>query len=286
MNWIANMNNALEYIENNIEKNIKSEEVAKIAYSSKFHFLRTFYMLTGMTLNEYIRQRKLSLAVKDVISSDSKIIDIAFKYGYETPEAFSKAFKRLHGISPTKARKKGKNLKAIPPLSFQITVKGENRMNYRIVEKEGFKIVGLSKRITTKNNENLKVIPKFWQEVNESGKCKELSQDAGSMRVMGVILNHDKEQEEFDYMIAIEAKGAQESDNYEEAYVPSCTWAVFESIGPMPDAIQRVWHKIFAEWFPATKYEHADAPELEVYLPGDPNDKDYKCEIWIPVTSK
>ncbi|MCG8540912.1 MAG: AraC family transcriptional regulator, partial [Clostridia bacterium] len=91
MNWIANMNNALEYIENNIEKNIKSEEVAKIAYSSKFHFLRTFYMLTGMTLNEYIRQRKLSLAVKDVISSDSKIIDIAFKYGYETPEAFSKA---------------------------------------------------------------------------------------------------------------------------------------------------------------------------------------------------
>ncbi len=286
MNWIANMNNALDFIEENIDNNISSEEVAKAAYSSKFHFIRIFYMITGMTLKEYIRERRLSLAAKDIMSTDMKIVDIALKYGYETPEAFSKAFKKLHGISPSGARKKGENLKAIPPLSFQITVKGENRMNYRIVEKEGFKIVGLSKRVTTKNNENFKIIPKFWQEVNESGVCGKLFEEAGSLGVMGVCDNYDKEQEEFDYMIAIEGIEIEAIDDYVVADVPSCTWAIFESIGPMPDAIQKVWHKIFAEWFPATKYEHAEAPELEVYLPGDSNAEGYKCEVWIPIIKK
>ncbi len=106
MNWIENMNKALEYIEKNIEKNITSDEIARIAYASKFHFMRTFSMLTGMTLGEYIRQRRLSLAAKDIMSSNKKIIEIAYKYRYETPEAFTKAFKKLHNISPSEARKK------------------------------------------------------------------------------------------------------------------------------------------------------------------------------------
>lgn len=280
------MNNALDFIEENIESNISPEEIARVAYSSKFHFIRTFYMITGMTLNEYIRQRRLSLAAKDIMLSDMKIIDIALKYGYETPEAFSKAFKRLHGISPSVARKKGKKLKAIPPLSFQITVKGENRMNYRIVEKESFKIVGLSRRVTTKNNENFKTIPKFWREVNESGVYEKLFNESGGLGVMGACINYNRDQEEFDYLIAIEGDKIKAVDDYKVADVPSCTWAIFESIGPIPDAIQKIWHKIFAEWFPATRYEHAEAPELEVYLPGDPDAEDYKCEVWIPIIKK
>lgn len=127
MNWIGDMNNALFYIEENIKKHIDSGDVARAAHMSKFHFLRTFKILTGITVGDYIRERRLSLAAKDVISSKLKIIDIAYKYGYETPEAFTKAFKRLHGISPSDARKNRKALKAIPPLSFQITVKGAEK---------------------------------------------------------------------------------------------------------------------------------------------------------------
>ncbi|CAH2213485.1 AraC family transcriptional regulator [Tepidibacter aestuarii] len=286
MNWIENMNNVLEYIEENIDNSITPDDIAKVAYSSKFHFMRMFSMLTGMTLGEYIRQRRLSLAAKDIMSSNKKIIDIAYKYGYETPEAFTKAFKKLHSISPSEARKKGESLKAIPPISFQITVKGEKRMDYKVVKKEEFKIVGISKRVTTKNHENFKVIPRLWDEVAKNGILEKIKKNASELGVLGVCHDYDKEQEEFNYMIATEGEHIEGLDNYEVVNVPSCKWAIFESIGPMPDAIQKIWHKIFAEWFPATRYEHADAPELEVYLPGDPNEEDYKCQVWVPVVEK
>lgn len=286
MNWMENMNNALEFIEDNILNDITSNDIAKAAYSSKFHFLRIFYMLTGMTLGDYIRQRRLSLAAKDIMLSNTKILDIAYKYGYETPEAFTKAFKKLHKISPSEARKKGKNLKAIPPISFEIKVKGEEKMDYKIIKKEGFKISGVSKRVTTKNGENFKIIPKFWGEVYKNGIMEKLHKNASQLGILGVCYDCDNEQEEFSYMIAIEGETIEGLDNCDVTNIPECTWAVFESTGPMPEAIQKVWHRIFSEWFPATKYEHADAPELEVYLPGNPNAEDYKCEVWIPIIEK
>ncbi|MTI67896.1 MAG: AraC family transcriptional regulator [Firmicutes bacterium] len=286
MNWINNMNNALEYIENNIEKDIKSEDVAKKAYSSKFHFLRIFNILTGMTLGEYIRKRRLSLACKDLMTSDMKIIDISFKYGYETPEAFTKAFKKIHKVTPSKARKTGINLKAIPPISFQISIKGEKRMDYKIVKKESFKIVGVKKRFTSVNGENFKNIPKFWDEVCSNGTLEKLQNNANELGVLGVCYDFDEELEEFSYMIAIEGKSIKDLKNSEVVDIPKCSWAVFESIGPMPHAIQKVIKKIYEEWFPATHYEHANAPELEVYLPGNPSSEDYKCEVWIPIIDK
>lgn len=286
MNWIANMNNALDYIEKNMDKEITPDEIAKIAYSSKFHFLRTFYMLTGMTLGEYIRKRRLSLAAKDIVANDMKIIDIAYKYGYETPEAFTKAFKKLHGVSPSEARKEGINLKAIPPISFQITVKGEKRMDYKVVKKEEFRVIGVSMRASTENGENLIKIPRFWEEVCANGVYKKLDDNASKLGILGVCYDYDMEQKEISYMIGIEGQHIEGLDNTKILNIPSYTWAVFESIGPMPNAIQKVWHNIYAEWFPATQYEHAGGPELEVYLPGDSQAEDYKCEVWIPVIEK
>lgn len=286
MNWIANMNNALDYIEKNMDKEITPDEIAKIAYSSKFHFLRTFYMLTGVTLGEYIRKRRLSLAAKDIVANDMKIIDIAYKYGYETPEAFTKAFKKLHGVSPSEARKEGINLKAIPPISFQITVKGEKRMDYKIVKKEEFRVIGVSMRVSTENGENLIKIPRFWEEVCANGVYKKLDDNVSKLGILGVCYDYDMEQKEISYMIGIEGQHIEGLDNSKVLNIPSYTWAVFESIGPMPNAIQKVWHNIYAEWFPATQYEHAGGPELEVYLPGDSQAEDYKCEVWIPVIEK
>lgn len=286
MNWIGDMNDVLKYIEENICNEISTDDICKIAHMSKFHFLRIFNILTGITLGEYIRQRRLSLAVKDVVSSELKIIDIAYKYGYETPEAFTKAFKKLHKISPSEARKNKKNLKAIPPLSFQIIVKGEERMNYKIESKEAFKVAGVSRKITTKNGENFKIIPKFWNEVCESGQYDILEKSQGKLGVIGMCYDFKMEAEEFKYMIAVEGTKVKGLEACTEFQIPALTWAIFESVGPIPNAIQEVTKKIFSEWFPATKYEHADGPELEVYLPGNPNAEDYRAEVWIPVVEK
>lgn len=203
MNWIQNMNNALEYIEQNIADDITSEKVSEIALFSKFHFLRIFHILTGITLGDYIRLRRLSLAAKDVMTTEMKIIDIAYKYGYETPEAFTKAFRKLHKITPSEARKQEKKLKAIPPISFQITVKGEKRMDYKIVKKEKFKVAGLSKHVTSKNGENFKIIPKFWQETCDKGITEKLEKSAVESGLLGICYDYDHEHENFNYMIGI-----------------------------------------------------------------------------------
>lgn len=286
MNWLRNMNNVLSYIEAHLLEDLTGEVLSKVAFSSKFHFLRQFHMITGMNLKDYIRQRRLSLASKDVVMGKERIIDIAFKYGYETPEAFSKAFKNLHGVSPSEARKKGVMLKAIPPLSFEIRVKGEEQMNYRLEKKEKFYVTGISRKITTKDNQNFVEIPKFWTEVNTSGVMNKMFPQMGPLGMLGVCHNMNMEEEEFEYMIGVEGKELTGVDDISLVEVPEQTWAVFESIGPMPDAIQKVWQRIFSEWFPATQYEHADAPEIEAYLPGDPRADDYKCEIWIPIVEK
>lgn len=286
MNWIGDMNNALKYVEENLNKNIDSCEVSGAAHMSKFYFLRTFKILTGMTLGDYIRERRLSLATKDIVSTKDKIIDIAYKYGYETPEAFTKAFKRLNGISPTEARKNKKNLKAIPPLSFQIIVKGEENMNYKIETKKSFKIAGVSKRISTEGGNNFKIIPEFWNEIEKNGQCEVLERNAGKLGVMGVCTNFDCDCQEFDYLIAVEGDKIEGLDDYVVIEVPELSFAIFESIGPMPDALQDVTRRIFSEWFPATKYEEAKGPEFEVYSKGDPKAEDYRAEIWVPVIEK
>ncbi|PAB61081.1 AraC family transcriptional regulator [Anaeromicrobium sediminis] len=283
MNWIKNMNEALYYIEDNIENDVTSDEIAKVAMCSKFHFMRMFSMLTGMSLGEYIRLRKLSLATKYLICDNEKIITIAMKLGYETPESFSKAFKKLHGVSPSKVRKENIKLKAIPPLSFQITVKGEDRMNYSIQEKEPFKIVGVSRRFNGENGENFRKIPLFWDEVFKSGKYKILEENAGSLGVLGVCTNFCQETKDFDYLIAVEGNEVEGLEGPTTIEVPKLTWAIFESIGPLPESIQNVTKKIFTEWFPATGYEHACGPEIEVYYEGDPQAEDYRSEVWVPI---
>lgn len=286
MNWMESVNHVLKYIEAHLMEEMTADELARVALSSKYHFFRQFHIITGISLKDYIRQRRLSLAGRDVVQSDDKIIDIAYRYGYETPEAFSKAFKRLHGMSPMAARKAGAVLKAVPPISFEIRVKGEKSMDYRIEKREGFKIIGVSKKVSTKDNQNFVEIPKMWTQANENGMTDKMYPHIGDLGILGVCHSMNMESEEFEYMIGIEGDQLEEVTGTVVLDVKPQTWAVFESIGPMPHAIQKVWQRIFSEWFPATGYEHADAPELEAYLPGDPSASDYKCEIWIPIVEK
>jgi len=280
MDWLDSMNKAIEYLEANITEKLDIEKVAKIGLSSTFHFQRMYHMITGVTIAEYIRRRRLTLAAQDIISGE-KIINVAYKYGYETPEAFTKAFGKMHGISPSAARELGVNLKAYPKLSFHISIKGDKDMNYKIVDKGSFIVVGKQRRITMVDGENFKQVPKFWNDCMKDGSYQQIASNAGKLGVLGICKDFGKD--EFNYMIGVEEIKDNLPKGYVSATIPTATWAVFESIGALPEAIQDLTRRIFTEWLPSTGYQHDCAPELEVHPVGDTSSTDYRCEIWIPI---
>ncbi len=289
MDWVGNIIKSLRLIESEISSEALSPDwIASELYMSTAHYQRAFSILTGITVSEYIRNRRLSLAALNLMQSDQSVFDTALSFGYETPEAFAKAFKRFHGVSPSDVKKGQVQLKAYPPLQLQITLKGEEAMNYKIVEKPSFNLVGKGIQVSTENNENLTRIPAFWGESTQAGLIDRLCSTKDFQEIVGACIMPVGEPESklFTYAIAAIAEPVNDTADLETWPVPACTWAVFESVGPMPNAIQEVWHRIYAEWFPATGFEHANAPELEIYPLGDTSATDYRCEIWVPVIKK
>lgn len=284
---LQRMTESIDYIEKRLACDLEIDHIAAIACMSKFHFQRMFSMLTGVTVAEYIRRRRLTMAAQELTHSKCKVIDVALKYGYETPESFAKAFRKVHGISPSAVRLNSQQLKAFPKLSFQIQLKGDVEMDYKILEKDAFQVVGKGIQTSTVNGENHREIPMFWEESNSNGFVEELEKSCGRMGILGVCMEFDATQEKLTYLIGAERNGQHKPSEWEEKEIPASTWAVFESVGAMPDAMQKTWERIFSEWFPSTGYEHAGGPELEVYFAkGDTTADDYRCEVWIPIVKK
>lgn len=279
MDWIKNLNKALKYIENNLENEIDYTLIAESSNTSKFHFLRTFSMFTGKTVGEYIKERRLSKATKDLLSGNEKIIDIALKYGYENPGAFSKAFKRFHGISPSQVNKTNKVLKAAPPLKFSLSIKGEEIVDYRIEKREALTVIGKSITVPFFNGEPG---AKFWKEEIENGNWKKLDRMSKELGVIGLSYNFDHEKKEHSYMIGIEADDIVDPAN-EILKISEQTWAVFHRKGTTPDSIDKLWDDIIKEWFPATDYIHADSPSIERYIVWDHSKGIYEFGIMIPI---
>jgi AraC family transcriptional regulator len=159
-------------------------------------------------------------------------------------------------------------------------------MDYKIVEKESFKIVGKGRKVSTMNGENHRMIPAFWEESNRNGFTEELAKTSGPMGLLGVCMQFDQVKQEFIYVIGAEKMREDAPVEGEEYVIPTATWAVFESVGPLPNSIQALWNSIYSEWFPSCGYEHADAPELEVYPSGDTTSEKYRSEVWIPILKK
>lgn len=287
MEGLQRMTKSIDYIENNLDKELRIEQAATVACMSKFHFQRMFTMLTGVTVAAYIRKRRLTMAAQELNHSKSKVIDVALKYGYESPESFAKAFRKAHGISPSEVRNHRQSLKAFPKLSFQIQLKGDEEMDYRIIEKEAFQVVGKGIRTTTVDGANHREISAFWDESNRNGFSAELAKDAGSLGLLGICMEFDKQQEDLTYLICAEKNKKYIPSSWKEKTIPASTWAVFPVHGPMPKAMVKVWERIFTEWFPSTGYEHAGGPELEVYSSAvNSVDENYYSEVWIPIVKK
>jgi len=285
MDWLDHLNKAVEYIDENLESEIDNDQLARIACCSVFHFSRMFSYVAGIPLSQYIRNRKMTAASFDLQTTDIKIIDLSLKYGYESPTAFNRAFKRVHGIAPSSARKKGVKLTAYPPISFTMQIKGEEKMKYKIETKDAFRIVGVSKHYEMNIEENFKEVPKFWQKTMITGKIPKILKlnDTEPKALLGVSTCMNGK--DFDYYIAA-ASSLEVPKKYSEYTVPSCTWGIFECVGALPNSIQELQKRIVTEWLPTSGYEYADAPDIEVYFEGNQKSEKYVCEVWIPLAKK
>ncbi len=281
MEWIERLNDAVGYIEEHLTEEIDYERLGKIACCSSYHFQRMFTYMAGVPLSEYIRRRRMSLAAVDLQGTGIKIIDVAGKYGYNSPTAFNRAFQSVHGIAPSAVKNEGVSVKSFPPVSFKIIVKGVEEMNYRIETKDAFRIVGVSVPLEKDIEKNFAVIPRKWQETAVNGTLQKLTglMDTQPMGVLGVSTCNDTEP--WRYYIAVAS--SQTDRDLEEYTVPAATWAVFPGAGTN-QSIQELERRIVTEWLPTSGYEYGNAPDVEVYLNPDPQNAQY--EVWIPVVRK
>ena len=292
MEWLQRMNDALEYIEDNLTEEIDFAIVAKKAFCSSYNFQRMFSFITDITLAEYIRRRKLTNAAFELQNSDIKIIDLALNYGYDSPISFTRAFKSMHGITPNQARKEGIILKAYPRLSFQITIKGVSEMNYRIETKPAFQVYGVEGIF--ENQDAFTTIPKFWTKFCESGDWEEMTKSLGKELIgsneegIHAICGYRKISDTvFPYMICAFKNSTSKTDGYTIVDVPESTWAIFTSEKHGKDKVTEVTQKlnrrIYTEWFPNSQFDMIEGFDLELYK-GD-GDRCYE-EIWIRVKAK
>lgn len=290
MDSLSSMNNAMVYIEEHLTDDINYSEVSKIAYCSEYHFKRMFSFLSGISLSEYIRRRRLTLAALDLKDRDLRIIDVAVKYGYNSADSFSRAFHSIHGILPSEARSENAQLKAYPRMTFQLSIQGGCKMNYRIVEKEAFKLVGFKKRVPVVfkdvNPEIAKMTERLTLEVIKQLKAISNVEPTG---IISASTNFSEgrmeERGELDHYIGV-ATSSDETSEFDVLKIEASTWAVFESIGPFPKTLQNVWGRIYSEWFPSSGYEAVEGPEILWNESPDTGNPKYRSEIWIPVKKK
>lgn len=289
MSSLENMNRALAYIEDNLAGEIDMRQVERLALCAEYHFRRMFSSLAGIPLSEYIRRRRLTLAAFDLIQHDARVIDTALKYGYGSPDAFARAFAGLHGLTPSEARQAGRTLKSFPRMTFQITVKGASEMNYRMVEKEEFAIVGLMRRVPLIYEGVNPHIAAMWGQLNEEliATLKALS----NVEPLGLISASTNFSEgrldggELDHYIGV-ATTQDEPAGLARLDVLASTWAVFESAGPFPQTLQNIWGRIYSEWFPSSGYESVAGPEILWNESKDVESPTFRSEIWIPVSKR
>lgn len=291
MDWIQGIQRAIDYVEEHITEEIDIEDVAAAAYSSPFHFQRVFGILCGLSLGDYIRMRRLSLAGEELSKGNAKIIDIALKYGYDTPESFSRAFTRFHGIAPSEAKHSG-NVKIFTPLSVKLILSGGNKMDYRIEKRDAFKVVCKRKKVGKPQAANAtKDITAMWQEFGKDGTIKRLvaclPQNPVMKGLLGICFSSELNAKQFPYGIGVEYDGRKVDGDLEIVEIPANTYAVFTSKGKMPDAFIDTYNRIVTEFFPqSSQYEYAENVEFEVYSSEDTSNPDYHCEIWIAVNEK
>lgn len=282
MKWLKQLRKVIDYIENNLDGIISYDEIAKIACCSTYYFQKIFSYITGISLSEYIRRRRMTAAAFELQTSNKKVMDISLKYGYESPTAFNRAFQSIHGVSPTAARTKGTLLTAYPPISFSISVTGGANMNYRIKEKEIIRIVGVRTTLQEDMDENQKIVPVFWDKMLKSTLFSDICGLANREPngVLGVTAYTNPENIYY-YIAAPTDKPVP--NGMIEFKIPAATWVIFECNGRFKESVQTIFRRFLTEWLPVSGYEYAEFPDIEVYPLNNEGSKGGHVEVWIAI---
>ncbi|MCK9302437.1 MAG: AraC family transcriptional regulator [Bacteroidales bacterium] len=281
--WIDRLNEAVAYIEAHLDDDISYEKAATIAGCSTYHFLRMFAYIADVPLSEYIRRRQLTKAAFDLRAGD-KVLDVALRYGYGSPTAFNRAFRNLHGVTPSASRREGMALKAYFPITFVMSIQGAYGMEYRIETKPSFSVVGISFATGKESKESFSSIPKFWDKATRDGSLERICALIGKepKGLLGICSGTDADHIEYAIAAASEGPGPA---GLRTMSVPSATWAIFPGRGRMPDTIHALYRQVMSEWLPSSGYEFGDAPDIERYL-SNGNSLNQEFEIWIPIVKK
>lgn len=290
MDWITGISKAIDYIEEHITEPTDYARAAKEACLSPFNFQRVFALLCGYTLGDYVRMRRLTLAGEELLSTDAKVIDVALKYGYDSPESFSRAFTRFHGVSPSAVRK-GAAIRSFSRICVKLILTGGSIMEYRIEKKQAAKIICRRREFTKPGDDYTnREIPEFWNECGRDGSvqklCGYIKDSAQFKGLLGVCFSTEMTDSGFPYGIGAEYDGESDPQDFEIVEIPAYTYAVFTVRGKMPDAFRETYRKICTEFFPQSGYEYGNGVEIEVYPSADVQNPDYTCEIWIAVKPK
>ena len=270
--WMEGFQDSIDLMEITLTDEPDIETIAGKAALSPFYYQRIFGALCGITVGEYIRARRMTLAAQELSRSDVKVIDIAIKYGYDSPDSFAKAFQRFHGITPSEARQPGAPLRSFAPLHIKITMEGGTMLEYRIVEKAPFTIVGVKRRFNS--DTSYQEIPKFWDEWLAQGEKRSI------MGTFGVCLDMDGK--DFDYWIAdLYFPWEDIPEDCDTRVIPASAWAQFPcTISTLQDTNTKIW----SEWLPAlTGYSLAGEYAIEVYLPPEEGSGEMLVYIWVPL---
>lgn len=285
MALVESLQKAINYMEEHLLDQITIEDIAKRADVTSFHFQRVFMILTDLSVGEYLRRRRLTLAAQELTSTTCKIIDLAYKYGYDTPESFSKAFRKQHGISPTGARKGMGKIQSYNRISIQVKLKGVEPIKYHIIERDSFQVIGIKREFSCgAEDAGIPGIPEFWGEATENGIVNQLVQlTNGQIKgLLGITENFNAEKNVVDYWIATEYSG-DVPDGFMSYDIPAAKWVVFEVKGKVPSSIINAWKQIYSEWFPSNGYEPAKIAPIEAYIDSDLDSPNSYNEIWVAI---
>ena len=297
MEWILAIRNTLNYIENNLTNVLEIDEISRHVGVSSFYLQKGFAIATSYSISEYIKSRRLSLAAEEVKNSKNNIIGIAYKYGYETPESFTKAFIRFHGVSPSKMREKKLQHHQFDPLIIDLVIKGGNKMDYKITKMLSLKVIGFQKEFTFE--EAYEKIPKFWDEVftkkfanicagKKPNNAYEQAIVDNSIGEYGVCID-DIGNGKFRYLIAGRYLGGEVPEGMVVYEFPYGEWAIFNCVGPIPESLQNLNTRIFKEWLPNNpEFELDGNANIEWYdvVKDDNTEANYHSAIWIPIKRK
>jgi len=287
MEWIKKIQEAIDYVEEGLMTDLDYETIPDRVYMSSYHFHRTFSLLMGMSLTDYIRRRRMSLAGQEVVATDKKVIDLAYDYFFASPESFTKAFTRFHGVTPSLCRKLNHPIKTFNRMYIALQVKGGLGMEYKIVTQEAFKVLALVRDFDNKiiNEEGNTDIGDFWKETISRGGLKDLISHSQGNFTLGLCDPVSDQSKTFEYGIGVKvAEDFLAPEGYVLRDFRAGDYAVFECRGQDGACIGQVWERIFSEFLVHSPYDLVHGPDFEIYYEhGDPQ---VFCEIWIPVKIK